>query len=764
MYLVIVESPTKEKTLSKYLGKDFVIRASVGHVRSLPSKKDSVLPDKDFSTVYELTDNAVKHFSKIATAAKKAKEVLLATDPDREGEAISWHIIELLKERKVIKKNIKIKRIVFHEITKNAILKAIAHPREINMDLVEAQRARQILDYLVGFNISPVLWKKLPACRSAGRVQSVALRFICEREKEIEEFKTQEYWDIFVKFIVEKKNFEAKLIEIDSSKLGKFDIPNEKKALAITDKLKGAEFFVKSIKKTQSKRKPSMPFTTSSLQQEAFRKLGFTAKKTMHIAQKLYEGVTIGLDNIGLITYMRTDSVNIAETALNDIRKFIKQDFDNRYLPAKKREYKTKSKNAQEAHEAIRPTDVFLTPESLKDKLGKDHFRLYDIIWRRAISSQMSDAILDMTRIEISDNSEIAILRASGSVINFDGFYVLYKEGKDDDDADDKDGKIFPKMDEGGKLKTQAITPKQHFTEPPPRYSEASLVKTLEENGIGRPSTYANIISVLQEREYVKILEKRFRPEERGRIITLFLLEFFKRYVQYDFTAELEDDLDKIASGELSWKKLLQNFWKDFNPNVKEVLEYKMSDIMNILGKKIIGDKDKKICSACKTGYLSLRMSKFGGFLACSNYPECKSITAPFTGEVKLATDDKTLLGQDDNQNNIYLKKGPYGWYLELSDENDKKLKRVSIHKKYEPDQVTLSMAQTLVSLPKKIGNHSKLKSEITLNLSRFGFYLKSGDATAALSQKIDPFNVDEEDARVILDKAIARKKAKKKK
>ena len=419
MYLVIVESPTKEKTLSKYLSKDFITCSSVGHVRSLPSQKNSVLPDEDFSTVYELTDNAVKYFSKISTLAKNSKEILLATDPDREGEAISWHIIEILKKEKAINDNTKIKRIIFYEITKNAVLKAIENPKEINMYLVEAQRARQILDYLVGFHISPVLWKKLPACRSAGRVQSVALRFICEREKEIEEFKTQEYWDIFIKFIVKNKNFEAKLVEIESNKLTKFDIPNEQKARMITDKLKGIEFFVKSIKKTQNKRKPSMPFTTSSLQQEASRKLGFSAKKTMLIAQKLYEGIMVDNDNIGLITYMRTDSVNISDTALYDIRKFIKQDFDDRYLPSQKREYKTKSKNAQEAHEAIRPADVFLTPKSLKDKVGKDYFKLYDIIWRRTISSQMSDAIIDITRTEISDNSGTVIFRASGSLINF---------------------------------------------------------------------------------------------------------------------------------------------------------------------------------------------------------------------------------------------------------------------------------------------------------------------------------------------------------
>ena len=763
MYLVIVESPTKEKTLSKYLNKDFIICSSVGHVRSLPSKKNSVLPDEDFSTVYELTDNAVKYFSKISILAKKSKEILLATDPDREGEAISWHIIEILKKEKAINDNTKIKRIIFNEITKNAILKAIENPKEINMDLVEAQRARQILDYLVGFHISPVLWKKLPACRSAGRVQSVALRFICEREKEIEEFKTQEYWDIFIKFIVKNKNFEAKLVEIESNKLTKFDIQNEQKAKTITNKLKGIEFFVKSIKKTQSKRKPSTPFTTSSLQQEASRKLGFSAKKTMLIAQKLYEGIMVDNNNIGLITYTRTDSVNISDTALYDIRKFIKQDFDSRYLPSQKREYKTKSKNAQEAHEAIRPTDVFLTPKSLKDKLGKDYFKLYDIIWGRTISSQMSDAIIDVTKIEISDNSETVILRASGSLINFDGFYILYKEGKDDEGEDDNDEKIFPIMKEGDKLKTKDITPKQHFTEPPPRYSEASLVKTLEESGIGRPSTYASIISVLQEREYAKINKKRFIPQERGRIITLFLLEFFKPYVQYDFTAALESYLDKIASGELHWKKLLKKFWKDFIPNVQEVLKYKMSDIMNILGKEIIND-NKSICNLCKTGYLSLKVSKFGVFLACSSYPDCKSIVAPFTYEVKTNQDEKRLLGQNNNQNNIYLKDGPYGWYLELSDGDDKKLKRVSIPKGYESDQVTLKMARTLVSLPKKIGKYKKSKLDILLNLSKFGFYLKSGDFATTLSKKIDPFNLCEKDACDILDKAMERKESKKKK
>ncbi len=753
MKLVIVESPAKAKTINKYLGKDFKVKASFGHIRDLPSKDGSVRPNEDFAMDYEISSKSTKHVKEISDAAKDAESIYLASDPDREGEAIAWHVVEVLKQKKAIKKNTKIYRVAFNEITKKAVTEAINNPREIDMNLVNSQQARRALDYLVGFTLSPVLWRKLPGSKSAGRVQSVALRLICEREGEIESFNSREYWDIKLDLTTQLgENFTAKFNNYKGKKLSQFDIVNEEEAGDIVKILKGKNYKVDSVEKKQVNRNPYAPFTTSSLQQEASRKLGFSAKRTMQIAQKLYEGITLGGETVGLITYMRTDGVTVSQEAINATRDMVAKNYGAKYLPEKQRFYSTKAKNAQEAHEAIRPTDVTRLPRDIGQYLEDDQLRLYELIWKRMVASQMQSAVLDQVGVDVKSTDNIAIARATGSTIRFDGFLKVYKEDRDDDEDDD-DSRILPDMKQGENLALKDVRPEQHFTQPPPRYTEASLVKKLEELGIGRPSTYASIISVLQERGYVSLEKKRFMAEDRGRIVTAFLISFFKRYVEYDFTANLEDKLDLVSAGDVDWKKLLSDFWGDFNVNIEEVKERTMTEVIRELNQLLAnylfpkdakGEPDRK-CPACADGKVSLKLGKFGSFLGCSNYPECKYTKQlgkednSAEGGEEGAVDDNTqanfetrILGQDPESGlAVSLKKGPYGFYVQLGEDKKgkgkgkEKPKRASLSKGRKPEDITLADALSLLALPRIIGNHPETGKEIVAGIGRFGPYLK---------------------------------------
>ncbi|MFT6076928.1 MAG: DNA topoisomerase-1 [Rickettsiales bacterium] len=780
--LLIVESPAKAKTIGKYLGKDYEVVASFGHIRDIPSKKGSVEPDNDFAMHYEISAKSTKHVREIVAKAKKCERILLAPDPDREGEAIAWHIVEALKEKKAIKAGTIIERVVFNSITKKSILEAIKNPREIDKDLVDAQQARRALDYLVGFTLSPILWRKLPGSKSAGRVQSVALRVIGDREDEIEAFKNQEYWDIKVNLENEaKKKLTATVTHIDNEKLSKFSINNEKQAGEISKLLENKKYQVLDVSTKEVKRRPYAPFTTSSLQQEAARKLGFSSKKTMQIAQKLYEGLDVGNGSVGLITYMRTDSVQVAPEAINEVRGCIENTYGKDYLPAQPNVFKSKVKNAQEAHEAVRPTDFSLAPSGISQYLEKDFYSLYDLIWKRMVSSQMADVIMDQATINIKTNPGYGQLRAVGSVIKFDGFYILYNEGKDDEKDEEKT--ILPSVSPNENLGLIEVTPKQHFTEAPPRYSEASLVKKMEELGIGRPSTYANIISVLQERGYVRLDQKRFYPEERGRVVVVFLKSFFPNYVEYDYTAKLEDDLDVVSHGNLKWKSFLKDFWVKFNGNIEEVGQKTITEVLDQLNKNIspyiFGDgedgKDQHTCPSCAKGELGIKIGGFGVFIGCSSYPECK-YTKSFSNENSGESSDPDfakkvfepiILGKGDNEGEeIVIKKGPYGLYLELTgsvvvpkeevkekaeekkeEKEDKKTKkptkkkvvkkpakkkkdtkpkpkRVSIPRTIKVEDVDLVLAKKLLSLPREIGIHPETGLKIVGSIGPFGPYL----------------------------------------
>lgn len=780
MKLVIVESPAKAKTINKYLGNDFKVIASFGHIRDLPSKNGSVIPEDNFAMHYDISEKAAKYVSEILKFAKKADEVYLATDPDREGEAISWHIVEVLKEKKIITDNSKFKRIAFNEITKKAVLAAVASPRKIDDNLVNAQQARRALDYLVGFTLSPLLWRKLPGCRSAGRVQSVALRLVCEREDEIERFISQEYWDIMLDVKNSAGNpFSAKLSYIDGNKLEKFSITNKDAAENIVSRLNEQNFTVESIQKKQQKRNPAAPFITSSLQQEASRKLGFGAKKTMQVAQKLYEGIDIDGETIGLITYMRTDGVTLATDAVNDIRSLIENKYGDKYLPSSPRIYKSKAKNAQEAHEAIRPTNILLSPEDCENKLDRDQFRLYDLIWKRTVACQMESVLVDMVGADLLSDDKNFTARATGSTIAFDGFYKIYQEGQDD--KEEEKNKILPPLSEGESIKLQKIKPEQHFTEPLPRYSEASLVKRMEELAIGRPSTYASIISVLQDRKYVTVEKKRFYPSNLGMFLTAFLVGFFAKYVEYDFTAQLEDDLDKIAEGEIDWKKLMKNFWSGFNENIAKVSDQKIADVINYVEKSLdfhlFGsqgapeyNKNKK-CSSCENGILSLKLGKFGAFLACSNYPDCtfkKQISKNDAEENTdiIITDNSRELGSNSEGVKIYLKKGPYGWYVQLGDgdkEKKEKPKRSPVPAGINLETLDLQTALKLLSLPLQVGNHTETGDEIFMGIGKFGPYLKYQNKFTSIPKNIDHFSVTLNQAiEIIANKPEKKPKAKK--
>ena len=756
MKLVIVESPAKAKTINKYLGSDYKVLASFGHIRDLPSKDGSVNPDEDFAMTWELSAGGKKRLNDIIAALKDCDTIVLASDPDREGEAIAWHILEELKARKKIKDK-KIERVVFHEITKSAITEAIKNPRTIDENLVSAYMARRALDYLVGFTLSPVLWRKLPGSKSAGRVQSVALRLICDREIEIEKFKPEEYWTIDVDLLTKTQALiKSHLIKLDGKKLEKFDLNSQEAAMAAKAKIEAQEFHIDNVERKKANRYPAPPFTTSTLQQEASRKLRFSAKKTMQVAQKLYED--------GIITYMRTDAVNLSEEAISACRDAIVKYFGESYLPKQPKEYKTKSKNAQEAHEAIRPSDVMNTPKKMELKLDSDGYKLYELIWKRTVACQMNPAVLDKVVIDSISKDNNILLRANGQVIEFDGFLRLYVESKDESDEDDEN-RILPNVDKGEDVDKGAIVPEQHFTTPPPRFTEASLVKRLEELGIGRPSTYASIISVLQERKYVKLEKSRFIPEDRGRIVTVFLENFFKKYVEYDFTAQLEEHLDDISNGEMGWKKLLHGFWVKFVKNVDEVKPLQVSQVIEKIDEYLShhlfppreDGKDPRICPECGKGKLSIKLGKFGAFLGCSNYPECK-YTKPLTDEGQneqqlspaAQNAENKLLGESDGMN-IYLKKGPYGFYLQLGEDataTTEKPKRAPLPKNISPEEISFEQADTLLHLPKDIGEG------IEINIGKFGQYIKQGMKSRSLTGPDNIFNITVERAKELLANA----------
>tara|TARA_R110002049_G_scaffold39743_2_gene121951 strand:+ start:490 stop:3120 length:2631 start_codon:yes stop_codon:yes gene_type:complete len=762
--VVVVESPAKAKTINKYLGPGYTVLASYGHIRDLPSKDGSVRPDADFEMDWEIDARSEKHIKAIASAVKGADKLYLATDPDREGEAISWHVREVLNKNNALK-DVEVKRVVFNEITKDAVKAAFDHPRELDRELVDAYLARRALDYLVGFTLSPVLWRKLPGSRSAGRVQSVALRLICEREAEIEIFRRQEFWSIKATFAAEGGHkIAAQLTHLNGQKLAKMDLGSQAEAERAKKTVEAGTFSVADVQRKQSRRNPAPPFTTSTLQQEAARKLYFGAKRTMQVAQRLYEGVNIGGETVGLITYMRTDGVTMANEAVNACRDLIKGSYGAPYLPGEPRIYKTKAKNAQEAHEAVRPTDVSRRPEDVAQYLDDDQRKLYDLIWKRTVASQMENAVLDQVAVDIAAADGSAALRATGSVIAFDGFLKVYQEGKDEDasaDSDDDDKlRILPDVKKGQHLARQEVDADQHFTQPPPRYTEASLVKRLEELGIGRPSTYASIISVLQDRNYVKLESRRFMPEDRGRLVTAFLSSFFERYVEYGFTAELEERLDDISGGRREWKQVLRDFWEAFSKAVDGTKELRVREVLDTLDELLgphffpMGEdgRDPRKCPVCADGRMGLKLGKFGAFIGCSNYPECKhtqALAVP-NGENGDGTEAAAeifprLLGNDPETGlPITVRKGPYGAYVQLGDaeEGGPKPKRASLPKGVSAATIDLEMALGLLALPREVGLHPETGDMITAGLGRFGPFLKMGGTYVSLKGDDDVLTV----------------------
>lgn len=784
--VVIVESPAKAKTINRYLGKDFTVLASFGHIRDLPSKNGSVRPDEGFAMTWETDDRAKKHMAEIAKAVRGADYLYLATDPDREGEAISWHVQQVLSEQGALTPQTDVRRIVFHEITKTAVQHALEHPRAINQELVEAYLARRALDYLVGFTLSPVLWRKLPGSRSAGRVQSVALRLVVEREAEIEVFKPREYWSITAHLMTPRnEKFTGRLTHLNGKKLDKFDLNTQSQAEAACEAVRQQTLTVATLEKRQVKRHPAAPFITSTLQQEASRKLGYGASRTMQLAQRLYEGVEIGGEVTGLITYMRTDSIQIAQEALVAARDYIEKSYGKPYLPSSPRVFKNKSKNAQEAHEAIRPTQISRAPEEVKKYLDDAQYKLYELIWKRTVASQMESALFDQVTVEMASPDKQVILRATGSTLTFDGFLKLYQEGVDEESDKDEEDRLLPILSIGEAINQGQVTPNQHFTQPPPRYSEASLVKKLEELGIGRPSTYASIIHVLQERDYVRLEKRQFIPEERGRLVTVFLVNFFNKYVQYDFTANLEEELDEISQGHLPWKAVLTRFWGAFHETAESTQNLRTTEVIDRLEHDLSfhlfhgEDETTRVCPTCQTGRISLKLSRFGAFLGCSGYPDCR-YTRPLSVNADEAAavspEEPKEIGSDPATDEaITLRKGPYGYYLQWGDETtvsaqkpsrknkkeeelpkkDKgtkkkkaaksakpKPKRVSLPATTAPDDVTLEMALQLKNLPFVIGEHPDSGNILSVGLGRFGPYVKFGDQFASIPKAYDFLNL----------------------
>lgn len=813
--LVIVESPAKAKTINKYLGNDYKVIASYGHVRDLVNKDGSVLPEEDFAMKWQLGERADKNVNDIKKAARSASALFLATDPDREGEAISWHVQEILNEDGLLKGK-EVKRVTFNEITKKAVQEAFEHPRPLDQHLIEAYMARRALDYLVGFNLSPVLWRKLPGSRSAGRVQSVALRLICEREAEIEKFIPQEYWTIEARLHTQSgAPFTARLTHLAGNKLDKFDIGSEDAAHKAVERIRHKKLSVQKIERKQVRRHPYPPFITSSLQMESARKLRFTAAHTMRLAQRLYEGLEIDGESTALITYMRTDATILSGDAIGQCRNLIKRNYGDKYLPDSPRQYKSKSKNAQEAHEAIRPTDLSRTPDSLRGKIDSEQWQLYDLIWKRTIASQMENAVLDQVSVDISDGTDDVILRANGSVVTFDGFLTLYHEDVDDmdEEADDGDRRL-PPMEEGESSKLMDVTPSQHFTQPPPRYSEASLVKKLEELGIGRPSTYASILQVLRDRKYVLFEKRRFIPEDRGRLVTAFLSKFFAKYVDYDFTANLEEELDAIARGEVAWKEAMRQFWVDFKSAVDQTKDLTITQVIDFLDAELAphffpATKDNpkpRLCKACGTGTLGLRLGKFGAFIGCSNYPDCK-FTRPLVipgddsdnKELAALSNEPKILGTDPGTGRtVSLRRGPYGPYVQIDpppenvqeQENYNKAlkeweaakaeakksgkrappkpkkppkptpKRQGLPKGMTIEDVTLQAALKLLALPRDIGKHPETGEMIQAGIGRFGPYLKHQGKFTSLPKDDDVLTVGMNRAVEILAQAAEKAKA----
>ncbi|MGI6245099.1 MAG: type I DNA topoisomerase [Pseudochelatococcus sp.] len=779
MKVVVVESPAKAKTINKYLGPDYEVLASFGHIRDLPPKDGSVDPDADFAMIWQVEDRGAKRVAEIARAVKGAEKLILATDPDREGEAISWHVIEALAQKKLLK-DLPVERVTFNAITRDAVADAMAHPRQIDQALVDAYLARRALDYLVGFNLSPVLWRKLPGARSAGRVQSVALRLVCDREREIETFVAREYWSLVaVLATMEGATFEARLVGADGRKISRLDIGQGEEAQAFKEALERAAFTVANIEAKPAKRHPQPPFTTSTLQQEASRKLGFAPARTMQLAQRLYEGAEIGGETVGLITYMRTDGVDMAPEAVSATRAVIGRTFGDDYVPEAARRYTTKAKNAQEAHEAVRPTDPGRAPASVTRYLDPDQAKLYELIWTRTLASQMESARLERTTADITAKvgERVLDLRATGQVVVFDGFLRLYQEGRDDDA--DEDGGRLPAMKAGDALDKREIRATQHFTEPPPRFTEASLVKRMEELGIGRPSTYAAVLAVLREREYVRLDKKRLVPEDKGRIVTAFLESFFRRYVEYDFTADLEEKLDRVSNHEIDWKEVLRDFWRDFIAAIGETRELRMTQVIDslndVLAPRIFPARadggDPRACPACGSGRLSLKIGKFGAFVGCSNYPECR-YTRQLSGDGESGGGDggPRILGTDPETGlEVSLRDGRYGPYVQLggdapeapeaaetpapaaSDDGEaepapkkgrkakappkEKPKRQTLPRDIPPDNVDLDIALKLLSLPRAVATHPETGKPIKAGIGRFGPYVQHDKTYASLGK-----------------------------
>jgi len=754
MKIVIVESPAKAKTVNKYLGPGYRVLASYGHVRDLPSKNGSVLPDKDFEMHWDVEPKAAKRLDEIAKAVKGANKLILATDPDREGEAISWHVLQVLDRKKALT-GVPVERVVFNAVTKEAVLHAMHHPRTIDGPLVNAYLARRALDYLVGFTLSPVLWRKLPGARSAGRVQSVALRLVCDRELEIDQFKPQEYWTIIAELATGKnETCQARLFSADGKKLEKFDIADTATAERLKAALKGGRFIVANIESKSQRRNPAAPFTTSTLQQEASRKLGFSPRQTMQLAQRLYEGVDLGGEAEGLITYMRTDGVQIVPEAIAAVRRLVTKLHGQRYVPSSPREYETKAKNAQEAHEAIRPTDFNKDPDSVSRYLDDDAARLYRLIWLRTLASQASSAEIERTTVDIDvtgkDGKHYGV-RATGSVIRFDGFLKIYEEGIDD--AIGEDGAL-PALSKGAALDPRNIEAKQHFTEPPPRYTEATLIKKMEELGIGRPSTYATTLNVLRDREYVRLDKRRLYPEDKGRLVTAFLESFFRRYVEYDFTADLEEKLDLISVGKLEWKDVLRDFWREFIAAVNDIGELRIAQVLEalneLLGPHIFPEPqdggDPRTCPSCGNGRLSLKVGRFGAFIGCSNYPECRYTRqiADTNGEKASLAGEAKVLGTDPETGfEVTLRTGRFGPYVQLGDgSGEEKPKRASIPKGTDPEHIDLSRALALLALPREVGLHPETGKPILAGFGRYGPYVQHDGKYASLSAPEEVFEI----------------------
>ncbi|MFZ8881725.1 MAG: type I DNA topoisomerase [Paracoccaceae bacterium] len=739
MPVVVVESPAKAKTINSYLGPDYTVLASFGHIRDLPAKDGSVDTENGFEMTWEVGNDSRKHLKAIADALKEDNALILATDPDREGEAISWHLEDALRKRRAIKSDTPVSRVVFNAITKSAVTQAMANPREVDTPLVDAYLARRALDYLVGFNLSPVLWRKLPGARSAGRVQSVCLRLIVEREMEIEAFNPQEYWS--VKALLKSprgKEFEARLVNLAGKKLDKYDIENETKAELAVQAVRSRDLYIESVEAKPAARNPSAPFMTSTLQQEASRKFGMGARQTMSAAQRLYEA--------GHITYMRTDGIDMAPEAVMATREAIENRYGKEYLPSSPRMYKNKAKNAQEAHECIRPTNASKDAASLK-LTDADQRKLYDLIWKRTIACQMAAAKLERTTVEIMSKDGQVGLRANGQVVLFDGFLKVYEEGRDDTSNDGED-RLLPQLMQGEGVEKRAITPEQHFTQPPARYTEATLVKKMEELGIGRPSTYASIVTTIQEREYVRKDQNRLIPEDKGRIVTIFLLNFFKQYVEYDFTAALEDQLDHISAGDADYKDVLSKFWRDFSAAISETSDLRISEVLDVLDDALAPQlyppredgSDPRTCPLCGAGQLHLKTSRTGGFVGCGNYPECR-YTRQIGGDQQDSGDK--ILGQD-GEDDISLRSGRFGPYVQRGDvsEDNPKPPRASLPKGWQASEVDLEKALMLLSLPREIGPHPEDGEMVEAGIGRYGPFIKHGKIYANIKDVNDVFTI----------------------